>query len=117
MANMMGSILKKAKNNKILNIICCQTHERIESQIAKTGHNFYAVNTPGMKQWQPKYAPVPKNYRILDASKGMSQFPPDIEFDLILCQNKAAQYPVLKPLSQQLGLALVHLEHCLPQSF
>ena len=115
MANAIGSILRKAQNKTgKLNILCMPAHERYETQLAKTGHNFYALDAPNFKRWNPKYAVVPKNYHLLDCSRGLV-LPPDIEFDLALCHNKGANYNVLKTVARQLHIPLVNLEHCLPQ--
>ena len=52
-----------------LNILTFQTHERYEEQLCKTGHNFYAFNLDGMKQWNTKYAPMPENYVLMPESQ------------------------------------------------
>jgi glycosyltransferase involved in cell wall biosynthesis len=105
------------KDKSKLNILCSATHERYESVLAKTGHNFYGFTATnangealqGMKPWNEKYAPLPKNYRMIG-----NKLPIDVDFDLVLSQNKFGQFQALKPIADQLQIPLVSLEHTLP---
>lgn len=69
-----------------------------------------------LKDWEVDYAPVPSNYILLNPERGdgPTQVPEDVDFDLCLCQNKDAQYPLLKAMSKEFHIPLVCLEHCLP---
>src|SRR3990172_12173760 len=97
-----------------LNILTWPTHERYETNLAKTGHNFFSYQGQEFKSWNTQYAPVPDNYRLLDGTLGAKQVPLDIDFDLILSQNKWGQFQVGYQLSKQLHLPLISLEHTLP---
>lgn len=116
MSNAIGSIIRQAtrKPDEPLNILTFPSHERYESQLVKTGHNFYAYRGQGIKDWNPIYAPVPKNYTLLNPEEGDNQLPPDVEFDLVLSQNKFGQFQKAWQLSKQLHLPLISLEHTLP---
>ena len=116
MTNPVASITKAAtrKFSEPLNILTFPTHERYETSLAKTGHNFYAYRADGIKDWNITHAPVPDNYHLLNKSLGENQIPLDLDFDLVLSQNKFGQFQVAYPLSQSLHLPLVSLEHTLP---
>ena len=53
MSNQTLNIIRDAVSPKPekYNILTFSTHERYETQIAKTGHNFYAFNANEMKKW------------------------------------------------------------------
>jgi hypothetical protein len=114
----VSSITRAAtrKAGEPLNILTAPTHERYETGLAKTGHNFYAwrVLDGSIKDWDENYAPLPKNYTLLNPQKGANQIPMWLDFDLILSQNKFGQFPVLQGLAQQLQVPFISLEHTLP---
>jgi len=97
-----------------LNILTFPTHERYETNLCKTGHNFYAFRADGIKDWNTNYGEVPSNYMLLNPEKQMEQIPPYVDFDIILSQNKAGQFQIAKQLSEQMHVPLVSLEHTLP---
>lgn len=106
------SILSRLnKNYKRLNILTCPTHERYESNLCKTGHNFYAIRSEQhqIKKWNSSYAPKPINYHLIDMSE-IERIP----LDLVLIQQKFGQYQLLKPIANQLMLPSIVLEHTLP---
>lgn len=71
----------KAIDSK-LNILTFTAHERYESNLCKTGHNFYAFNPgQGSKTWDTDYAAIPENYHIID------EIPDYIDFDLVLAHT------------------------------
>ena len=97
-----------------LNILTFPTHERYESMLSKTGHNFYAYRAEGIKDWNETYARLPDNYHLLDPDLGDNQIPEYIDFDLVLSQNKFGQFQKAIQLAKFLHLPLVNLEHTLP---
>ncbi len=113
MASILGTILRAAtkKEGQPLNILTFPTHERYESGLAKTGHNFYAYRGPGIKDWDTTYAPLPANYHLLEPER---EPPLELDFDLILSQNKFGQFAVAKHFSHAYHCPLVSLEHTLP---
>lgn len=104
---MQKSIRQLFNNNTKLNILCMPTHERIESLIAKTNHNFYSIRHPQLKDWVYKHAPKPNNYFLYDISRP----PHHVTFDLVLSQSKFGQYELLAPMAQSMGIPLVTIEH------
>ena len=116
MASPIGSLLRKAtrKQNDKLNILTFPTHERYESSLCLTGHNFYGFHGEGIKSWNKKYAPIPKNYTLLDGNKGSEQLLIDVDFDLVLSQNKFAHFNIGSQIAGGLNIPLVTLEHCVP---
>lgn len=116
MASAVGSIIRKAtrKPGDKLNILTFPTHEAYETNLCRTGHMFWAVRGPGIKDWETAYRPLPKNYILLDPHLRDQQLPGEIDFDLILSQNKFGQFQWAKRLSQIYHLPIVSLEHTLP---
>ena len=111
----MGIVTRLIRQHKVelgeltkLNILTCPTHEAYETNLCKTGHEFFAVRGEGIKDWERKYRPLPSNYTLLNNSI------PPVDFDLVLSQNRFGQYPVLSKLAQELNLPLICLEHTLP---
>lgn len=110
----VGSILKRfIRNNEPLNILTFNTHERYQSQMAKTGHNFYAFNYDGGKRWIENHAPTPDNYYQLPDNTVYS----GITFDLLLIQSKFGQYQLAQKINTKLKLPTVVLEHTYPLPF
>lgn len=116
MPNVVSSILWAATRteDRPLNIFCMTTHERFQSYLAILPHQFYAHRAPGLKDWNTKYAPLPNNYTLLPMNGDTSYIPADLDFDLILSQNKSTQFPIAHTFSQLCQIPLVSLEHTLP---
>ena len=116
MYNPITSIIRQAtkKPEDKLNILTFCTHERYETGLCLTGHNFYAYRAQGIKDWNKNYGKCPDNYILLDPNLKQNQIPNWVEFDLVLSQNKFGQFQVAYPLSKQMHLPLVSLEHTLP---
>ena len=61
--NQVASIISKSvRKKKTYNVLTFNTHERYQTQLAKTGHNFYAFNADGMKEWITGHGEIPENY-------------------------------------------------------
>ncbi len=116
MYNPITSIIRSAtrSTDEPLNILTFPTHERYETGLCMTGHNFYAYRAPGIKDWNNNYGPCPDNYILLDSNLKEHQVPNHIEFDLVLSQNKFGQFQLAYPLAHNMNLPLVSLEHTLP---
>jgi glycosyltransferase involved in cell wall biosynthesis len=95
---------------KKYNILTFATHERYETQLAKTGHNFYVFHGDNLKRWDKKYAKVPDNYYPMPTN-ALYQ---GIDYDFILSQSKFGQYQMAALLNQHINVPLVSLEHTLP---
>lgn len=103
------NILGRINRESPLNILTAPTHERYESNLAKTGHNFYAVKGKGIKEWNSLYANQPENYKIVDAWDLEK-----IHIDIVLIQQKFGQYQALNPIANHLHVPKIVLEHTLP---
>lgn len=116
MPTLIGTITRAAtrRQGEPLNILTFPTHEAYQTGLALTGHNFYLLQGPGIKTWNTKFRPVPANHLLLDAAKGNRQIPAEVDFDLVLSQNKFGQYQVALQIASQLHLPMVSLEHTLP---
>lgn len=98
------------KDKKIYNILTFPTHERYETQLAKTGHNFYSFNLPYMKKWNSEQISIPENYYIMPESDTCSY----IEYDFILSQSKFWQFQAAKEIKKSIRLPIISLEHTVP---
>ncbi len=109
--NQTFNIIKKAKIKKEkYNILTFDTHERCQSELAKTGHNFYAFRYEGCKIWNQTFASIPSNYYIMPQntiSRG-------IDFDFILSQSKFGQLQISKQIQQTLHVPIISIEHTIP---
>jgi len=92
------------------NILTFPTHERYETQLCKTGHNFYSFHLPNLKKWNAAQLTVPDNYYILPEQELCSY----VKYDFILSQSKFWQFQVAVELNQRLNLPMISLEHTLP---
>lgn len=116
MASVVGCLLRQAtrQDGEPLNILTCPTHERYESGLARTGHRFWAYRCPQVKDWDRTYAPVPDNYVLLNPARGDRQIPLEVDFDLVLSQNKFGQFFLLSRFARLWQVPLISLEHTLP---
>jgi glycosyltransferase involved in cell wall biosynthesis len=110
-SNQTLSILSKIfKKKSSYNIITFDTHERYQTQLCKTGHDFYAFRYDGCKEWNETYAKIPDNYYILPKNT----IPNGINYDFILSQSKFGQFQVAKQIQKVFNLPIISLEHTLP---
>lgn len=100
----------KPKNKEKLDILCFDTHERCQTQMAKTGHNFYGFRYKDCKVWNESFAKIPENYYPIQDLYS------DIDFDFILSQSKFGQLQISRQIQAQIGLPIIHLEHTIPTS-
>lgn len=92
------------------NILTFATHERYETQLCKTGHNFYSFSVENMKKWNTEQTPIPSNYYILPEGNPCAF----IKYDFILSQSKFGQFQVAKQLQGFLRIPIISLEHTVP---
>ena len=114
MSHKTSFIINKATSKKKdkFDILTFDTHERYQTQMCKTGHNFYSFRYDEGKKWEDIYAKKPENYYILPTNSIMS----GIDFDFILSQSKFGQFQITQKINQFLQLPVVSLEHTLPIS-
>jgi len=92
------------------NILTFDTHERYQTQLAKTGHSFYSFQQKGGKKWNETFAKKPTNYYSLPENTIIN----GIDFDFILSQSKFGQFQITQQINNVLRLPIVSLEHTLP---
>lgn len=97
-----------------LNILCMDTHERYQINLAATGHNFFSVKHPKHKLWNEEYGKKPCNYTHVNHEHALCDFMHQIDIDVILSQHKFGQYQFLSSIARQLDIPLVSLEHTVP---
>jgi len=112
MANKTINIIDRSLNptKDKYNILTFDTHERYQTQLCKTGHNFYSFRSDNCKEWDTNYAEVPENYYILPKNSIIS----GMGFDFILSQSKFGQYQIARQIAETFGIPIVSLEHTLP---
>ena len=106
----MAIINRATKSDRKYNILTFDTHERYQTQLCKTGHNFYSFRYDGCKEWDETYGKMPSNYYVLPKNSVLS----GIEFDMMLSQSKFGQFQAASQINSALGLPLISLEHTLP---
>lgn len=91
-------------------ILTFPTHERYETQLCKTGHEFYAFNHPKLKKWNDNQTEIPENYHILPENDLCDY----IDYDFILSQSKFGQIQLATQINQILQIPVISLEHTIP---
>lgn len=91
-------------------ILTFPTHERYETQLCKTGHEFYSFHLKGSKKWNKEQVEVPINYHILPEGQ-LCEY---IDYDFILVQSRYWQYDVASQINRSLQLPVIVLDHTLP---
>lgn len=113
MNNSVKSIIKLSnsliKKNKY-KILTIPTHERYETQLCKTGHDFFSLNIDKYKKWNASQCQIPSNYHILPENE-LSSY---MEYDFILSQSKFGQFQIFQQINQALQIPVISLEHTLP---
>lgn len=110
----ISNLLRKAYAKPPYNILTFPVHEGYQTNLARTGHNFYLFQGEGLNTWKEKYRALPNNHTLLDPNKGFNQLPLDVDFDFILSQNKFGNFQIATKLAQLLHLPIVNIEHTLP---
>lgn len=91
-------------------ILTFPTHERYETQLCKTGHDFFAFHMNGSKRWNEEQCLVPSNYYLMPNNELNSY----LNYDFILSQSKFGQFQIASQISQILNIPIISLEHTLP---
>ena len=106
-----ANIINRAIGSKTkYNILTFDTHERYQTQLCKTGHNFYSFRYDNCKEWDETYGKMPDNYFVLPKNSIIS----GVGFDMILSQSKFGQFQTAFQINRSLDLPLISLEHTLP---
>lgn len=105
-------ILRAVNSDGKYNILTFPTHEAYQSNWSEMPHTFYLYQGQGIKPWSNKYRQLPKNHVLLDGSQ--QQIKNDMQFDIVLSQNKFGQFQVAQRLAYELNLPLINIEHTLP---
>src|ERR1051325_7622721 len=112
-----ASLLRRLEKRR-LNILCMPTHERYETNLAKTGHNFFSLQFPGFKEWHLDCAPLPENYTVrqvrIIAPGQVNLNIPSIKWDYVLSQEKTKQFSEAQNLANHFNVPLISLEHTGP---
>lgn len=102
--------IANSPKKEVFNILTFPTHERYETQLCKTGHQFFSCNIKGGKSWNVEQTPVPSNYHLLP----QDQLCDYIDYDFILVQSRYWQYNIALQINNRLGLPVIVLDHTLP---
>lgn len=108
------SILDHPTRSRKLNILTFTTHERYESHLCRTGHNFYAINYG--KEWDSDYADIPQNYQRIN------YIPEYLDIDIVLahtsCERLQITHDILSQtknsLLNRLAVPILRHTHTLP---
>ena len=100
-----------------MNILSFACHERSQSYLSSLPHTFYLYRAKGIKDWNYKFAPLPKNHIILN---GDPNEPPsldqlkDLKIQLAWSQSKDGQAQIAQQVSNALSIPWINTEHTLP---
>jgi glycosyltransferase involved in cell wall biosynthesis len=103
------SLTNKEQRDKY-RILTFPTHERYETQLCKTDHEFFSFSVNGQKKWNVNQCEIPKNYHILPENELASY----LNFDFILSQSKFGQFQIASQIAPILNIPIISLEHTLP---
>lgn len=106
----MNNIIRKKAGVSKYNILTFNTHERYQTMQCLTGHDFYAFNFDGGKDWFTEHAPMPHNYYQLPKNSLFG----GITFDFILAHSKFGQLQKAYEINQHLQIPIICVEHTLP---
>ena len=109
-----SSVIRQSLRDKgTLNVLTSPTHEGHAYTMKDLPHTFYLFRAPNIKDWNPKYRPLPPNHILLNPDRGHNQIPPYVEIDVCLSQNTVGQYQVFRQYADANQLPLISLEHCI----
>ncbi len=93
-----------------LNILLINYKEPYQVSLAKTGHNLFFMHHPKLPPWNIAIRPIPDNCHLLTGDNKIANFRYDVDFDLIICQDRSKQYPILLQIAKQLSCPMLNLE-------
>jgi len=106
----LASLFRKLSDVEKYNVITFPTRERYETQLCKTGHNFFSLNREGRKTWNTQQVNIPENYFIQNG-----KFNSYITYDMILVQSRFDdQFSLAHQIKQSLDIPIIVLDHSLP---
>ena len=113
MASAVGSLLRRVTRKKEdkISVLTFDTHESYQVEQAKCNCEFYSIQAEGIKTWDNRYRIMPSNYTQIGHPNNI---PIDLDFDVILSQNRGAHWGIANQLSKILHIPLINLEHVLP---
>ena len=115
MPSPVQSIMRAATRDRggKLNILTFPTHERYESNLCATGHDFYSVVVPGHTKagWDLDYAQIPENYTFI---QDINNIPLMLDIDMVLSQNKYGQFEISQEIANRYNCPIISLEHTCP---
>lgn len=112
MTSLLSSILRATnrKPNTTLNILTTNNDESFQVKLSKTGHTFYFINHPQIEPWNQSLIPAPLNCVVLSGNELKDQLKQDIQFDLVLCQNRN-YFPLLFKIAKQISCPMIVVEN------
>lgn len=106
--SMIANYIRREPKEK-LKILTFATHERYETNLARTGHDFYSLQLSKLKTWN-KSIDVPANYHLMPVDR----FFPTGGYDLILAQSRFGQIQTAQDINKKLNIPIISLEHTVP---
>ena len=110
--NSVKNIINITNNTdkKKFRILTFPTHERYQTQLCKTGHDFFEFNLDGQKKWNTDQCPFPNNYYSLPQDELLWY----LEYDFILSQSKFWQFQTATKIAEIINIPIISLEHTVP---
>ncbi len=120
MSTLLGSIIRRATREPgaRLNVLTFPTHEAAQTCWTTCNADYWLFQDgKHIKPWQNSYRRLPKNHHLLPPAGEQIRLPADIDFDLVLSQNKFGQFQVAHQIARTFQIPLVSLEHTLPPPY
>ncbi len=116
MASPYSSILRgiNRSNDGPLNILLTCFHEAYQTQLAKTGHNFFLLQSPKLKQWDCTNRPIPWDIQLIAGDGKAFTIKHDMVFDMVLCGDKSLDHQILLQSAMQFQCPIIGLDIRLP---
>ncbi len=113
MASIFSSLLRAVNRSKDMkfNILCSNKNEVFQTMLARTGHNFFFLQSPNEKAWNTKTRSLPSNCILLKGKGVKEQLKQEIQFDFILCQDRQTQFPYLNDVARQISCPIIMAEN------
>lgn len=90
-------------------ILMTSTHPMTDSNITRTGHQFFNLDLPNFPIKWEQGRPLPDNMTIINDPGAMPHRP-----DLIISQNVVDQFQIFQRLGYQFDCPIIEFEHTLP---
>lgn len=96
------------------NILTFSVHEGWETNLCKTGHNFYAIKSPERSQgWKVSEREIPDNYYQISNEEAQDKLSKG-EINIFLYHTPFEQRKIATHMKGKYNVPIIEMNHCLP---